>query len=132
AGGQIGALDTRSGVTVADGLFTVVLNTGSQFGPNAFNGEARWLAISVQCPGDPGYVALSPRQLITATPYALSLRPGAVVSGNNGGPSLSLLNPGGVAAVLDGDLLKDYGAAPQNALPVAFAMVSFTGTVRAG
>jgi hypothetical protein len=136
AGGQIGVLDTRNGVTVANGLFTAVLNTSSQFGPNAFNGEARWLAISVQCPGDPGFVLLNPRQALTATPYALSLRPGAVVSGSNGGPTLSLLNPGGEAARLDGDvrldgdLLKDYGAAPQRALPIAFGSISFTATIR--
>jgi hypothetical protein len=125
----VGGLDTRTGITVTAGLFTVVLNTANEFGPNAFNGEARWLAISVQCPGDAIYTTLSPRQALTATPYALSLRPGAVVSGNSGGPSLSLLNPGGVAASLDGDLLKNYGAAPQRALPIAFGSISFTASV---
>jgi hypothetical protein len=132
AGAQVGAQDSRSGVTVAAGVFTVVLNTSGQFGSNAFNGEARWLAISVQCPGDLIYTALNPRQPLTATPYALSLRPGAVVSGNSGGPSLSLLNPGGVAASIDGDLVKVYGAEPQRALPIAFGMVSFTGTLKSG
>jgi len=58
------------------------------------------------------------------------LRPGAIIAGNNGGPTLSLLNTGGVAAHIEGDLVKGYGAAPQNALPIAFGSISFTATVR--
>ncbi|MGB9873233.1 MAG: hypothetical protein ACPLYD_16450, partial [Anaerolineae bacterium] len=45
-------------------------------------GDARWLAIAVRCPAGSGsYQPLTPRQALTAAPYALSLRPGAVVSG---------------------------------------------------
>jgi len=136
AGVQFGGIDAHPGVTVTGGVFTVVLNDSGQFGLGAFDGGARWLAISVQCPGDAVYTLLTPRQPLTATPYAISLRPGAIVSGNSGGPSLSLLNPGGEAARLDGDvrldgdLLKDYGAAPQRALPIAFGSISFTTTIR--
>ena len=68
-------LELGGGVTatspLTDGLFTVSLNDGGEFGPNAFNGGARWLEISVKCTGDPGYVTLAPRQAIGSAPYAL-------------------------------------------------------------
>ena|GEM_PF-2873554 len=51
---------------MTDGLFTVQLD----FGAAAFPGEARWLAIAVQCSGDSAYTALTPRQALTAAPYA--------------------------------------------------------------
>jgi hypothetical protein len=54
-------------VAVSDGLFTVQLD----FGGNAFNGEARWLAISVRPGASTGmYTPLDPRQELTAAPYA--------------------------------------------------------------
>jgi hypothetical protein len=75
-------------VPVNNSLFTVQLD----FGASAFTGEARWLGIQVQCPGDGGYTDLG-SQLITTVPYALSLRPGAVISGSiNNGPVLQLYN----------------------------------------
>jgi hypothetical protein len=67
-GTQIGSTQTLAGVTVAGGLFTVVID----FGDGAFNGEARWLEIAVRCPSGSGsYATLSPRQTISAIPYAL-------------------------------------------------------------
>ena len=62
-GNQVGAVN-KSGVTVADGLFTVQLD----FGAGAFGGDARWLATTVDC-GD-GAQALSPRQRLRPAPYA--------------------------------------------------------------
>ena len=79
SGIQVGATLTFDGVgmnpspiAVVDGLFTVALD----FGSNAFNGDARWLQIDVCCasPCAPGFTTLSPRQPITATPYALPTR----------------------------------------------------------
>lgn len=51
-------------VQVVDGLFTAQLD----FGIDAFDGGTRWLEVSVQ--GTP----LTPRQLLTAVPYALQTR----------------------------------------------------------
>ncbi|MFN8533537.1 MAG: hypothetical protein U0556_08320 [Dehalococcoidia bacterium] len=65
-GSQVGPTLNQS-VMVSSGLFTTVLDFGS--GP--FTGEGRWLQIGVQCPGDASLVALSPRQALSATPYAL-------------------------------------------------------------
>ncbi|MGC9334241.1 MAG: hypothetical protein ACP5JJ_08850, partial [Anaerolineae bacterium] len=49
---------------IVEGLFTVQLD----FGSGVFIGDARWLQIAVDC-GD-GAVTLSPRQALTAAPYA--------------------------------------------------------------
>lgn len=65
AGTQLGAVQTMNGVQVTNGLFSVELNAAGQFGPDAFNGQERWLQIGVN--GFP----LSPRQPLTAAPYAL-------------------------------------------------------------
>ncbi len=58
---------TLEDVAVTDGLFTVTLD----FGAGAFDGDARWLAISVRPGSETGdFTALTPRQALTAAPYA--------------------------------------------------------------
>jgi hypothetical protein len=66
-GAQVGPLVTRDDVVVADGLFTVSLDFGA-----AFAGNARWLELRVRPGASTGaYTTLSPRQELTASPYAL-------------------------------------------------------------
>lgn len=72
--GQVGGAQTINGVSVSNGLFTVVLNTANEFGGNPFDGNARWLKTAVQCGADPGLTALAPRQPLTGAPYALGLK----------------------------------------------------------
>jgi hypothetical protein len=63
-------------VSVSDGLFTATLD----FGSAAFDGHALWLEVGVRADADAGncgagaYNTLSPRQALSATPYALGLR----------------------------------------------------------
>ncbi|MBN2390920.1 MAG: hypothetical protein JXR84_09360 [Anaerolineae bacterium] len=64
-GVQVGSPITRT-VAITDGLFTVALD----FGADVFTGDARWLGIRVQCPGDAAVIELG-RQALTAVPYAL-------------------------------------------------------------
>ncbi len=71
-GGQLGITDIENGVTVANGIFTVQLNSSGLFGADAFDGEERWLEVQVKCPGDADFVTLVPRQPITAAPFALT------------------------------------------------------------
>ncbi len=54
-------------VTVVNGVFTVQLD----FGASAFPGAARYLEVGVRRAGDPSFTTLSPRQPVTATPYAI-------------------------------------------------------------
>jgi len=73
AGGtQIGVTELHQGVSVVNGLFTVLVNEPGHFGPGAFDGADRWLQVEVRCPGGTGsFATLGPRQKLTATPYAL-------------------------------------------------------------
>lgn len=65
-GDQIGSDIALDSVPLSNGLFMVALD----FGEGAFNGEARWLGISVQCSADVEVIFIG-REVITATPYAL-------------------------------------------------------------
>jgi hypothetical protein len=66
-GTQVGTNLTLSNQPVTAGVFSL----GLDFGAGAFDGQARWLNIQVQGPGDAGYTTLTPRQPITAAPYAV-------------------------------------------------------------
>ena len=59
-GNMVGSMCLADAVGVANGLFTVKLD----FGVDVFNGDARWLEITVRSPaGSGGYTTLSPRHL---------------------------------------------------------------------
>ncbi len=65
---QRGDTVTSSNVSVQNGLFTVYLDFGSAL----LDGSGRWLAMSVRCPAGSGaYTLLTPRQPLTAVPYAI-------------------------------------------------------------
>ncbi len=72
---------TKPGVNVVNGLFTVQLDFNSLVSKNLFDGGARYLHVLVTHAGGSAYTELSPNQALTAAPYALSLMPGAVISG---------------------------------------------------
>ena len=74
-GNPLGVAQTILDQDVTNGLFTATLNDGEQFGPNAFNGDRRWLEIQVSCPAGSPFVPLG-RQELTAVPYALSATAG--------------------------------------------------------
>ena len=58
---------TVSGVAVTNGVFTVDLD----FGASGFPGAGRYLEIGVRPAGNGSFTTLSPRQQLTATPYAI-------------------------------------------------------------
>ena len=63
-------------VSVSDGLFNAHLEFDPASYGGYFNGQALWLGIEVGSDGE-----MTPRQQIRPVPYALSLRPGADISG---------------------------------------------------
>jgi hypothetical protein len=67
---QIGSNQVINLVAVTNGQFTVQLNGAGEFGPDAFNGQDRWLQTTVQCANDTSPTTLS-RQQLTAVPYGL-------------------------------------------------------------
>jgi hypothetical protein len=106
AGNAIGTPQANTNVNVSNGLFTVQMD----FGATAFTGANRWLEISVRCPAGGGtFTTLSPRQELTAAPYALFAPVVARdLSGNprasldvlpSGEGHLQLVGPGGNANV---------------------------------
>lgn len=78
-GNQIGATQEIRGVSVVEGSFAVVLNEDNQIGDDVFNGQSRWLEVTVDC--GRGATTLGTRHELLAVPYAQSLRPGAVING---------------------------------------------------
>lgn len=67
-GAELGT-QTRNGVAVANGIFTVRLDFGVQF-----TGSARWLEIAVKPAGGPTFTPLNPRQPVTSAPYSIKSR----------------------------------------------------------
>src|SRR5262249_39058778 len=67
-GTQQGATITNPTIAVIGGIFTVELD----FGAAVFTGSPRYLEIAVRPTGDTNpYTILSPRQPLTASPYAI-------------------------------------------------------------
>jgi hypothetical protein len=97
-GTQIGVTLNVTNQPVSAGLFSVALD----FGPGAFTGNARWLLIQVQGPGEGGFTTLAPRQSITAAPYALHAlsAPGSGSQWTNSNGDLTYA--GGGVGVLNG------------------------------
>jgi len=62
---QLGTTLTNS-VSVSNGVFNVTLDFGNQF-----PGANRWLEIGVRTNGNGAFTVLTPRQLLTSTPYAI-------------------------------------------------------------
>ena len=65
-GTQAGTTITNAGVSVTDGLFTVMLDFGNQF-----KGAPCWLEIGVRSNGSGNFTTLSPRQQLMPMPYAI-------------------------------------------------------------
>ncbi|MBS0191809.1 MAG: tail fiber domain-containing protein [Phycisphaerales bacterium] len=84
---RIGNIQSLSGVSISNGVFTVVANSLAEFGVNPFNGDPRWLQISVNG------VPILPRQPLLATPYASGLASGGGAINNSATTrTLSLIN----------------------------------------
>jgi hypothetical protein len=130
-GTQLGSTQTITSVAVVDGLFTVVLDFGSQFA-----GAARWLETAVKCSGDAAFTSLAPRQALTAAPYALSLQPGAHIDGavdagatNEAGLRVSNSStnyPIGVYGIVNAPSGPAIGVAGNNASPGGYAVYGYS------
>jgi len=82
-GSQVGSTVAAADVTVTDGLFTVELDFGA-----VFDGTALYLEIAVRAgDSEAEYTTLTPRQSLTATPYALysAKAPWSGITGMPGG-----------------------------------------------
>lgn len=87
-GTQQGTTQSISNINVSEGLFTVQLNDSGQFGTNAFNGQKRYLGISIQCPPSAPPTTLTPRQELTAAPYATHAQHASALYAVDGSPEV--------------------------------------------
>jgi hypothetical protein len=89
--GEPGPGVSIDGVAVTNGLFTVLLD----FGSAVFDGSDFWVEIGVRTNGsDETYQILSPRQPITATPYAMYALTAGTANGGAGGTNGLVLTSG--------------------------------------
>ena len=70
-GSRLGEEDVNKNVQVMEGYFTLKLNDAGQYGAGAFDGAPRFMEISVRCDGSGEQQLLSPRQPLSAAPYAV-------------------------------------------------------------
>ncbi|GJM45231.1 MAG: hypothetical protein DHS20C21_20730 [Gemmatimonadota bacterium] len=117
-GAQVGSLVQLDIVAVVDGRFTANLDFG-----DAFDGDARWIEVSVRNPHDPTdllpFTTLSPRQPLTAVPFAQQALEGAGWAGS------------GTDLVLDGYTSVGIGvASPLEELHVNGTIYSESGGFR--
>jgi hypothetical protein len=66
------AVQTNLATQVSDGLFTVTIDFGPVVTEAIFSGPPRWLEIAARTNGPGAYTTLTPRQELTATPYAVT------------------------------------------------------------
>lgn len=115
---------TNSAVAVTNGLFTVTID----FGENVFDGGERWLGIAVRTNGVDDFTRLTPRQLLTAAPYALyAPNAGAAVLANSvsaGSITSASLAAGAVTAA---SIASNSITASQLATGVAAANLAASG-----
>ena len=124
---QQGTTLTFTNVLVNNGLFTVAPNFGNQY-----PGDERYLKIEVACPPGSAYSTFD-LQLLTATPYALGLKPGAIISGTTA-PALQInANSAGDTALSVDNMASDnwstaiWGGAWTGRGVVGYSL-AFTGT----
>ncbi|MEQ1606743.1 MAG: tail fiber domain-containing protein [Pyrinomonadaceae bacterium] len=65
-GSQVGGTITKTGVAVANGIFAVNLDFGSNF-----PGAGRFLEVRVRQAGGGAFTTLSPRQAVSSSPYSI-------------------------------------------------------------
>jgi len=105
AGAQQGIALTNSPTAVSNGVFTVTLDFGNQF-----PGTGRWLGIAVRTNGADTFSALSPRQPLNPTPYALYAATAAAAQTAASAGSVSASNISGTltSAQLPPDNLTNF------------------------
>jgi len=118
---------TNNGVVVNNGLFTVLID----FGTGVFTGQIDWLQIGVASNGASSFAALSPRQQLTPTPYALFASNAAVALTATNASSALFAGSATTAAFFSGALSGDV-TGTQSATVVSSVGGQTAGNVAAG
>ena len=113
-GSPVGLNPLAVTLAVSNGLFTATLDPGA----GVFTGADRWLEIAVRTNGAASFTNLSPRQKITAAPYAITAGT-AVTAGSVAIPPGMAFIPLGPFTM--GDTLDGLG----NAVPISATVSAF-------
>ena len=127
-GSQVGSPVTKPSVPVNGGLFTTTLD----FGAGIFTGADRWLQIEISPAGAGTFTALSARQALTPSPYAIRAGDAGTVGGQS--PSSFAPASGSSAYVAkSGDTMTGTLNLPANGLNVGPGqLVTTAGNVAIG
>lgn len=109
-------------VSVDDGLFEFTLGYCWDY----LHGQQVWLAVEVESDGE-----MTPRQRIYPVPYALSLRPGAVISDNQSGEIMRIRNNGSGQGIII-NTQDNYGLSASNSGSDDAAISGYNGTTGTG
>jgi len=97
AASSTGSVATNLNVLATNGVFTTLLD----FGAGIFTGDMYWLEIGLRPAGSPGtFSLLTPRQPLTAAPYALYAANAGALQGG-GGTGWSLTGNAGTSPATD-------------------------------
>jgi hypothetical protein len=110
-GSPQGVTLTNTATLVSNGLFTVTLEFGNQF-----PGADRWLEIGVRTNGGGAFSILTPRQPLTATPYAVRAASAATAA------TASSVNAANISGIIP------VAQLPANVITNGASGVNFSGT----
>jgi hypothetical protein len=124
---------TNATIGVSNGLFTTALD----FGAGVFNGSGRWLEIGARTNGSAAaYATVSPRQQVTATPYAIfagiasTVTNGAITSAQLGSGSVGnaqiQANAINAAQIASGQIVKSVNGLTDNVTLTQGANITIT------
>ncbi len=122
-GNSVGPNVTQNGISVSNGLFSVVLDFG-----DVFNGTALWLELSVRTNGGSGFTVLAPRQALTPAPNASY----AANSGSAQSARLAGLAQGVMPGSITSDSLAPGAVTPGALAPTTFGALTQGGSGSAG
>lgn len=97
-GTQVGSTTELTDVSAVNGVFTVRLD----FGASAFDGNDRFIEISVRRNATESYTTLAPRQFVTSVPYSITARNASTANLANTANSAGFATTAGDANTLDG------------------------------
>ena len=117
-GSAIAGPVTNAAVAVTNGLFTTTVDFGNQF-----PGAARWLELAVRTNGSGTFTTLSPRQVLSATPYAITANSASNLLGTLPAAQLSGSIP---AATISGTI--PLAQLPSGVITNGASDVNFTGS----